>query len=337
MEKFNNIKKFKLDEIIGLSGYSLLFTSIASRDSSYAPYLSYTSCSLIVLYALLNLNEHMKFKKYVPKIKDEYNDIIKKYNKLNKIFNFNNPVEAYAMYTYMLYNGYLSCNKKFNYSTKDTCDISDIMGCNIFLGRGVCRHISSFFNDTLKDAYFDSDILSVSFPEGKLKINKTKFDPVLDKKCANFVLKYKNIDSKNSSFMSDLLCKCRNKDESLEYTYDLSYPLVHPNHVINEVYKDDEIYLLDPTNLSFYFLDMDNLQSVFNDDYRLVVYHSLGKTLDDFKDKAVNYYNPNKKFLDITYKRTHETCDRNKDIFEKFYNDNKDEYHDIAKKLTRVI
>ena len=94
--------------------------------------------------------------KDIIEIRKLYNNLIKDYNKLNKIFDFQNPVEIYTLYNKMLYAGYLSKDKKFHFGKDKVKDIMTIQGTNIINGEAVCRHIAQM----LKDIYLDYGITS---------------------------------------------------------------------------------------------------------------------------------------------------------------------------------
>lgn len=115
------------------------------------------------------------------KIKDElstineiqkiYDEIIRHYSKLNEVFDFNNPVEIFALYVYAVEKGYLSFHHNFEYGQTDDDvekEISGLSGVEIILGHGVCRHFSGMLNDIFKESGVESKKCYVfSYDESK--------------------------------------------------------------------------------------------------------------------------------------------------------------------------
>lgn len=115
------------------------------------------------------------------KIKDElstineiqkiYDEIIRHYSKLNEVFDFNNPVEIFALYVYAVEKGYLSFHHNFEYGQTDDeaeKEILGLSGVEIILGHGVCRHFSGMLNDIFKESGVESKKCYVfSYDESK--------------------------------------------------------------------------------------------------------------------------------------------------------------------------
>lgn len=95
----------------------------------------------------------------INEIQKIYDEIIRHYSKLNRIFDFNNPVEIYALYVYAVEKGYLSFHHNFEYGQTDEDvekEISGLSGVEIILGHGVCRHFSGMLNDIFKESGVES-------------------------------------------------------------------------------------------------------------------------------------------------------------------------------------
>lgn len=107
----------------------------------------------------------------IDEIQKIYNEIIKHYIRLNKVFDFNNPVEILALYVYAVEKGYLSLHHNFEYrQTYDDLkkEIFGLSSLEIILGHGVCRHFSGMLNDIFKESGVDSKKCYVfSDDEGK--------------------------------------------------------------------------------------------------------------------------------------------------------------------------
>lgn len=113
----------------------------------------------IYLYCFFNPKKKYMTKDIVE-IEALYQEFIDNYNKLNKVFELENPVEIFAMFNFLYSKGYLSLNKVFEASQIGVKDIDPIMGTNIFMGKGVCRHLSSMFVDILNGYNIQASRLS---------------------------------------------------------------------------------------------------------------------------------------------------------------------------------
>lgn len=107
----------------------------------------------------------------INEIQKIYDEIIRHYSKLNEVFDFNNPVEIYALYVYAVEKGYLSFHHNFEYGQTDDDvekEISGLSGVEIILGHGVCRHFSGMLNDIFKESGVESKKCYVfSYDESK--------------------------------------------------------------------------------------------------------------------------------------------------------------------------
>ena len=107
----------------------------------------------------------------INEIQKIYDEIIRHYSKLNEVFDFNNPVEIFALYVYAVEKGYLSFHHNFEYGQTDDDvekEISGLSGVEIILGHGVCRHFSGMLNDIFKESGVESKKCYVfSYDESK--------------------------------------------------------------------------------------------------------------------------------------------------------------------------
>ena len=98
--------------------------------------------------AFINIKDDLSRINEIQKI---YDEIIKHYSKLNKVFDFNNPVEIFALYVYALKKGYLSLHHDFQYDEVEK-EIYGLLGSEIMLGAGVCRNITAMLNDIFNES-----------------------------------------------------------------------------------------------------------------------------------------------------------------------------------------
>lgn len=122
----------------------------------------------------------------IDEIQKIYDEIIKHYIRLNKVFDFNNPVEIFALYVYAVEKGYLSLHHNFEYRQTDDDLKKEIFGLSsleIILGHGVCRHFSGMLNDIFKESGVDSKRCYVFLAdEGKKKLYTPNHAIVVAKK-----------------------------------------------------------------------------------------------------------------------------------------------------------
>lgn len=109
----------------------------------------------------MSLSHGKNYTKDIIKIRELYQEFIKNYNKLNKAFDLSNPIQIYTMFNYLLYKGYLSKDKEFQFSGKQARDINCLIGTNVIIGQAVCRHISAMLTDILNDYGIESSQLGV--------------------------------------------------------------------------------------------------------------------------------------------------------------------------------
>ena len=89
--------------------------------------------STLIAYLGMTWSSGKEYTKDVKQIRELYNYFLSNYNRLNKIFDLNNPLEIYTMFNYLLYKGYLSKNKEFQFSGKQARDLKGLSGLKLLL------------------------------------------------------------------------------------------------------------------------------------------------------------------------------------------------------------
>lgn len=316
----------KLDKLQREANITLILGIVSSINLSLGSFktLGYILLALNIFPPLLHFINNSYYKINCDKIKHLYQYFIKNYNQLNKIFYLNNPIEIYAMFTYLLDNGYLSKNKNFKYSTKNLNDIYNLLGTDVINGHGCCRHISSMFCDILNNYGVESCNLCVYLGDSIVYNNDELTKLIIDGKImpTDFI-----------TIISDEVLK--NKDA---------------NHVITMSIKDNKIYLLDPTNNESYKFNEDDRTLLYTDECNKIPIDLEGTIYSN--RKYVNFI-PNitdsySKLLQNKYssisieeekniiKDTIYICSKNLDIFEKFYNENCELYDEISDKVLKL-
>ena len=100
-----------------------------------------------------------------------YKKLLNKMSILAKELNMNNSLELSILYSYLLWNGYLSKTHKHEYKENEDNIFLGMQFTDISNGIGVCRNYSEMLKDFLNYSGFNSIILSNYFDEEKV-INK---------------------------------------------------------------------------------------------------------------------------------------------------------------------
>lgn len=261
---------------------------------------------LNMIYYIYSEEERLSLHtKDIIEIRKLYNNLIKDYNKLNKIFDFQNPVEIYTLYNKMSYAGYLSKDKEFHFGKDKVKDIMTIQGTNIINGEAVCRHIAQM----LKDIYLDYGITSYD-------ISVFQKDTTTDKSMLSYY-------QKELQKVSDI------KGISVE---DLTYLL---EYKIQEAFS----YYISPedigklTNHRITKATYQGKKILISEDGRIDT-----KIIPRANSSKAMKANPSTPFSeDLKYvKSTINIYKQNKDILERFYKEHQELYNYISNLLSNI-
>lgn len=133
------------------AGSILMGTTLSPVPSSAFVALG---CSVIgvSIGTIINLKDDLAL---INEMKKIYDEIIRHYNELNEEFDFDDPVQMFALYVYMLKKGYLSLHQEYQYGEPKK-EIHGLLGAEVIMGKGVCRHTSAM----LSDIFNDNEIIS---------------------------------------------------------------------------------------------------------------------------------------------------------------------------------
>ncbi len=283
-------------------------------------------------------------KKDINQIKELYGNFLSNYTKLNKIFDLNNPIEIYTMFNYLLYKGYLSENKKFEFSGKQTSDIRGLLGIEIITGRGVCRHISGMLTDILNEYGIESSQLAVYQKFYRINVVLLEHPKYTKEELIDWV-KMHVVDKKTSESLINLIDELIDKkNQSIEIfskMIDDNNVLKRKfgNHVISFAFKDNKSYFLDPTQTRIYRMNKYyNLYDCRYEDTQIHLKSSI--LLNDLKRYLQLKKNLSMPYITITpeeeqtlVQETLIKCKNNMDVFEHFYNNNCELYDNILGKM----
>ena len=339
-ERVRNIIKFIP---AGFLASDILLSSYYPEIHNTMFYLTLSStvpCTYLTS-GVLSMNRKM-LNTDVRELRKIYDEFIKKYNELNKMFNLKDPYELQVLYSYLYKNGYLSKDKEFEFKNRKQKDIPNIYGAEIINGKGVCRHIAAMFSDILNDYGILSSELAVHIYFYYVDAVESK-DGDMSKEDLEKWAHENIVDEDNLKvFLWDI-----KKYEGNGYIATIDdYSRIHllsrliGNHAISYANYDGKSYFLDPTQDNFYRRsDKDgSLYNLFNKvdiKGREIYYDSerFKKSIELISSNLPTISKEEEK--DIKY-RTNKLIEENTDIFEHFYEENKELYGDISSKLLKL-
>lgn len=316
---FNTYKKISSFVFIGLLGSNLTsFISILS--GARLEFLTIPSISIFsILNTIFGINSNNIYKtKDIKELMIVYKQFLQNYNNLNKLFEVKNPVEISTMFSYLLHKGYLSKDKRFEFSEDNVIDFRNFGGLNIFEGKGVCRHISLLLNDIFKEYGMKCEKISVYQRERSVDNNALSefMNEFLEKTLQNIdVQNVLDVDYYRNGIQKSIILEPIDI-KSIERKK-------ISNHAINYAEFDGVGYYLDATQDDIY-QKKDN--SLFLSD-------QVDESMYIVSNPKYKYLSSNTKEVDFEVSsKTNLICKDNIDVFEKFYKENKDIYEDIVQK-----
>lgn len=259
------------------------------------------------------------------KMKMLYENIIKNTKEFYSGIGLKNPVEIFAMYVYMYRKGYFSHDKRFVYSS-DMKDFSRLLGVDVIRGKGVCRSISSMLTDIYREMGLNSYNLYV----------KTDTETILQ--------------------LEHLCSEALPKEESSKHLVKIVMLLTKfipiGNHLITMTEYEGQGYKLDPTNDGMLYKGVERkLLLANNPNYHMknyplypLFYSILGMLNEGFdlrnQSKMLNLPSISDSEYRTIYLNTLKICLENEDLFEQFYQTNKeiiDEIYGISKEQNDLI
>lgn len=340
-----NIKNSLLLSGMGI-GAAEIFASSHQDALSVIP-LCLLALSNLLGYLGFASSDGKNYTKDVTEIRKLYKDFICNYNKLNKIFDLNDPISIYTMFNHLLYKGYLSTGKKFEFSQKQARDIDGLYGTDIITGKGVCRHISSMLTDILNEDEIDTIDLDVYLKSRVLSIKKLKYPKYTKEELMEWAKE--NItdeeEYKDTIFLIEDLVDNKNKNIELFYEdlYDNPMYKKYGNHQISFAYKNGKNYFLDPTNTKIYRMSESDRNILLDDEVGEVPITTNFKLEPDTEiyikmRYRLLMYNSNitKEEEQRIIEKTRCICEDNMDIFDRFYNENNELYDEISSKVLKI-
>ena len=168
-----------------------------------------------------------------------YKSLLNKMSSLSKELALSNSLELSILFSYLLWNGYLSRNRKHEYKEIEH-DILGLLFIEIVNGDGVCRNYSEMLKDFLKYNGYNSIMLANYFDYNTNVEYKMDID---------------RIDSYKIQNISDKSWFKKKK----------------ANHVFNLI-DDNGLYIYDPTNLLLYRLQNKDICHLINGKGKNIIY-----------------------------------------------------------------
>ena len=334
-----DIEKYLLLSSVGLNIFSSVLKTALPISNAARVSLSGIASLTGLAYLTMVWSDGIEHTEEIKKIKKSYQEIIKNYNKLNKEFNLNDPVQIFTMFNYLIYRGYLSDKKCFEFSDSRAKDIKAIRGANVITGKGVCRHIAAMFTDILEDYNIETNSLAVYIGDAIININPLEKQKYTKEELIKQLQSY-NLDNDTEKtvmkIIEDLDAK-NNLRIEFQYLTKAEKNIIKRtlgNHAITYAYKDGKSYFLDPTNKRIYRRE----GKVLTDTYLVVspklitsfLYNRNSNTPMTIKRITKNYPSIDIEEQNKMITETKNICKNNIDIFEQFYKDNKDLYSETS-------
>jgi len=149
-----------------------------------------------------------------------YNNILKNMTILSKELNLESSLELCIMFSYLLWNGYLSKNREYRFNSKDINRIPGFLFTDIIEGKGVCLNNTEMLKDFLNQNEYVSAMLESHY----------------------------NIFSK-INYKMNLSRKSDDKENAISTIIKEVIKRKKANHVSNLIEENNKIYIFDPTNL----------------------------------------------------------------------------------------
>lgn len=274
------------------------------------------------------------YTKDIREIKELYDELINDFSFLIEDFEFENPVEIFALYNYMLHKGYLSKTRYYEHEHPSYGDIFSLYGANVVTGGGLCRHDAAFLTDVYNKTGINSQILTVYLNDIEAQICEfRKFVSVLE-------IELKTTTDLNRKIeIEELLKIYKSKLKTMKNKFE---PLkkMNGNHVITLSEYDGKSYFFDATNEVMYKkYDMDSSYIISNKTGRVKIAKGgyFGQKLDKEETNRKLILPETDIFDDKKlFNNTTKLCKENRDVLDSFKNQHISLYNEIDNKLSNI-
>ena len=309
------------------------------------------------LGVIMSITDLPMYTKEASALRRLYSEFIDNYVKLNKTLEVEKPIEIYALYNYLLDNGYLSKNKIcLTRNTVKALEINsvhnyELYGVHVINGFACCRHISTMLSSIYNAMGYDSvTVINKHYNNSLLfynEITDDQIDKLSMRLLKAFGIKKSLQEELFLEFLDDYLGdffyneEYDNNEKELEKIYKLLQKSPC-NHQMTFVTDKKHGYYLDSSLTKIFRVDRNNSNNKFlhlyNDDGYACAHIDLIKnrnsinTFNQVKDKFL-LPSVNKDQEQAQLIKTGLKCIKNKDIFERFYIENNELYNEISNQL----
>ena len=325
----------------------IIATSIAIQDPILA-----SVCGSLTIASIIGLFVEEKIRNQnIMEIKKTYQEFIKNYNEMNRTFNLRNPAELQSLFHWALNKGYLSEGRKYQASSKETREILSLMGANILMGQGVCRHRIPLFRDILNDYGIEIFALAGNLEDYETFINLKYFIEKFAVEAVKEMINNEGKDEKSLqeeyNFIKEKLAKVEKERLNSIILSKKNQPNNSirnriGNHVISLSLYGGESYYLGPNQYEIYGMDAES-KLLYSDSNTLQInlecsnLHNTKENLPRLKEILASPYPCVSREEGLkTMATTEKICEQNTDIFEQFYRENKGLYEEVSMRLRKL-
>lgn len=293
------IELYKNQDKKNLDSYDEIFAIIKAADyecSFFGPMIANYMCKL-----------SQKSREIYKDSLVSYNKVLKNYQALANDLNITSSLELSHLFSYMLWNGYYSAQKKHSYKMQDRLLIPGIFSFDVIRGQGVCLSYSSLLHDYLTVCDKKSSVLEVNAPSRKKDVSFC-YRPKIERNDEN------NLSSKIQSVaFSPFINLITNKIG---------------NHSVTLIEENDKLFIYDSTNLCVLNITNSDMATIINGkgDFKLkpistLIFTSNMESIKVLEKLLFDSINPafNKKEIIFTFENITELIQDNKKLLDDAY------------------
>lgn len=282
----------------------------------------------------------------IKEINFVYNEVISDYNGINRDLGLEHPIEVGSLFNSVLYGGYLSKDKAFTFGSNHVIDLVEVSGPNIMSGEGVCRHISVLLKDIYNNYGMNACAFNIHLRPRELLLGIDKGSQGYSKDKLYHLIDMLIFDEEENKIVKlEADKRLKEVGEHLfllaEFDEKAKKFFVRPNHRINLVVHNGEVSLYDPTHNKTYKVNESNPKLLIDlVDEWIPISFTFFEVVNEMRLKDTKRYlsMPSLSFEEDYQKimQARQLYKDNREIFEKFYDEHKDAYYDIADKMMQL-
>ena len=167
-------------------------------------------------------------------------ELLNKISKLSQELNIGNSLELSILFSYLLWNGYLSKDKTYKFQSSNRANLSGMLFTDILDGIGVCINNSEMLKDVLNKCGYNSCIL-VNHLDNFMTVR-------------NIYKIQRNGISESRNILKEI------------------FTIRKANHAFNLIEDNDKLYVYDSTNFLLYNIDNFNYVNLVNGKSKNIIF-----------------------------------------------------------------